>query len=246
MGEKVLNIAVCDNDERFIMKVRQIIAQNYPLTCFHSAQELLESYQAGKRFDLLILNVIIGQSSGITIAKIIRKMDKQVMLVFIADDETLINQTLEVKPERYLLKDSDDDILCQTIRRCYRHYRDECRALIFTVRNSRGEKEHLALTLAEILYFESANRLLMIYTKAGQVYATEAKISALSALLHDKGFCSCHRSYLVNLAYVQAVSAGGVTIRSSAEQEPILLPLARSKKVQVLNDFIAYKTNEPC
>ena len=88
-GEKeglMIRIAVCDDQEIVCENVRKMILNEeedrYEVDLFRSGKELLE---AGRKYDILFLDIDMPGMDGIMTAKEIRKTDKQVEIINIAN-----------------------------------------------------------------------------------------------------------------------------------------------------------------
>ena len=85
-GEKeglMIRIAVCDDQEIVCENVRKMILHEeedrYEVDLFRSGKELLE---AGRKYDILFLDIDMPGMDGIMTAKEIRKTDKQVEIIY--------------------------------------------------------------------------------------------------------------------------------------------------------------------
>lgn len=244
----MLKIAICDDEHIFVDQFAKFIEK---LTCidythrisrYYSGQELLKDYQEGTQFDLIFIDIRLNGLNGIDIAKEIRKLDHAVMIVFLSAYRDFMNGAFGVKPEQYMLKQEGAEMFEQVFRRCVLRFRKEHYERTFHVKNRRGEKESLILSVHEILYFECVNRQIYIYTMDNQRYLTEGKITHLANELNDKGFYHCHRSYLVNLAYVKKINAKDITLKTAQNDNgSVVVPIARGKHNEANKILMEFK-----
>ena len=98
-----MRIAICD-DER----VQQELLKNYieewtaenaekvVLNCFQSAEQFLFSWEEDKSYDLLVLDVEMGDMSGMELAKKLRSQKSEVPIVFVTGYEKYMALGYEV------------------------------------------------------------------------------------------------------------------------------------------------------
>ena len=77
----------------------------------------------------------------------------------------------------------------------------------------------------DILYLEAQDKLLNICTQR-QVIAVRASLNALEKAL-PKQFVRCHRSYIVNRAYIERLNLSEMTLQLTTQER---LPISRSHK----------------
>ncbi len=70
-----------------------------------------------------------------------------------------------------------------------------------------AEDEHCFLSINDILYFESVDKTVFIYTSE-QVYKTSAKLYILEEQLHDTYFTRVSKTTILNLKKLRSVKAG--------------------------------------
>ena len=107
-GEKeglMIRIAVCDDQEIVCENVRKMILHEeedrYEVDLFRSGKELLE---AGRKYDILFLDIDMPGMDGIMTAKEIRKTDKQVEIIYITNYGGYAGYAFGVHAFGYLLK----------------------------------------------------------------------------------------------------------------------------------------------
>ena len=126
-------IAVCeDNDpERAELcgACREILEQSgteYAITEFSSAEELYERLKEHPdAWDLLFLDIRMGNMSGMELARRIRREGNPVKLVFVTGDEGFALEGYGVQPLHYLMKPVDRKALEEAIRRALEEQQEQ-------------------------------------------------------------------------------------------------------------------------
>ena len=76
--------------------------------------------------------------------------------------------------------------------------------------------EMVNLQTADIIFVEAAQHVIKIHMNAGKrrEYCFYTTISELEQHLVPQGFLRVHKSYLVNMAYIQKIQCQGVTLQN--------------------------------
>lgn len=219
-GRIVIQIAVCDDEDGFLFletKFIQAYMKKYGYQCqvdtFSSGIDFikLDNNNEMKEYDIIFLDINMEKMDGIETAKHLREVGCKSYLVFVT---AFINYALEgykVDATRYLLKESDS--LEQSM--------DECLDTIMQKMNYKENRETFAflegektILLDEIVYVESNLHKLTFYLASpnSKDYSMYEKLDTIDDKLHSYGFCRIHKSYLVNLKYVQGIERYSVQL----------------------------------
>ncbi len=197
----MLWIAVCDDEamecSRIAGKIRSILTEmKVPsaIRQFYSGRELLESEET---FDIIFLDIIMRDIDGMRTAQIVREKAYDKLLVFISASREYVFDAYEVEAFQYLLKPVDERKLRRVLEKAV--YKIESRSQEFIIVSKEREKRKLFLD--DIFYFEIRGRMIDVHGISG-VFSYYGQIGSLEKELEGKGFFRCHKSYLINLKYV--------------------------------------------
>ena len=197
----MLWIAVCDDEvmecDRIAKKIRGILEEmKVPCTIrqFYSGRELLQSPET---FDMIFLDIIMGDMDGMRTAQMVRERAFDNILVFISSSREYVFDAYEVEAFQYLLKPVDDEKLRRMLQKAVGKTENHSQEFIIISR----ERQKKKLFLNEIYYFEIRGRMIDAHGTGG-VFSYYGQIGILEKDLKEKGFFRCHKSYLVNLKYV--------------------------------------------
>ncbi len=88
----------------------------------------------------------------------------------------------------------------------------------------------------EICYVEVAGHYTHLHLAGAPAIRIKESLAAVVARFHSKEqFVKCHRSYVVNLAYIEKISRTDCTLTDST-----ILPVSRSAYQHLNEQFIAY------
>ena len=197
----MLWIAVCDDEvmecSRMATKIRGILDEmEVPCTIrqFYSGRELLQSSET---FDIIFLDIIMDGLDGMKTARLVREKAFDKLLVFISASRDYVFDAYDVEAFQYLLKPVEDKKLKSVLRKAVRKTEERSQAFIIVSR----ERQKKKLFLDDIYYFEIRGRMIDAHGRGG-IFSYYEQIGLLERDLQGKGFVRCHKSYLVNLKYV--------------------------------------------
>lgn len=162
------------------------------------------------RYDLLLMADSIGGEDGIAAAKTLRAEGCRACIAFVSGSTDRAFASFDAEPTDYLLRPVTRESLGRLLDRAF-------------AANSRPavpvETEHgiLRVYAGDISYVEVSDRALSIHLRSGIVNAS-GSLTALAELLPPELFFRCHKSYLVNLDFIErvyryrAVLADGVRV----------------------------------
>lgn len=203
MNDYMMKIAVCDDvpeDLQMIADMAGSVAaqEKIPceLACYESSAALLEAVEAGRAFHVLLLDVMMPEMDGMQLASALRARQNNTGIVFISSNREMALNGYEVAACRYLAKPLETEKLREALQFCYRAGQSRQELMLPTARGTRK------FSLDEIVYIETWGRGVRIVLQEGQE-EVGLKISEMESMLPAAQFVLCHRTVLVNLAYVR-------------------------------------------
>lgn len=197
----MLWIAVCDDEVmeccNIAEKIREIL-EEMKIPCvvrrFFSGRELTGSRD---NFDIIFLDIIMAELDGIKTAQIFRESAFDKIIVFISSSRDYVFDGYDVEAFQYLLKPIDEKKLKTVLKRAVVKTEKRKQEYIVVSR----ERQKRKLFLDDIYYFEIRGRMIDVHGLDG-IFSYYEQMSVLEDHLRGKGFFRCHKSYLVNLKYV--------------------------------------------
>lgn len=218
-----MNILICDDypdDSQRLAATIQKLFPSFKIVIYENAYEVIEHFHFGKSVDICFLDILMPEVTGVALAKKIRDNNFHTEIVFLTSSNDFAVQSYDVDAFSYLLKPATED----SIRRILDKYdkkkkkEDSGKILLKTQSHTRYVKFH------DISYVEVLNHNVIFYLTNGEslkIYATFSSI--VSELLEDDRFVRCHRSFLVNMEYVAAISDKNITMNGGKE-----IPISKS------------------
>ncbi|MCM1057416.1 MAG: LytTR family DNA-binding domain-containing protein [Firmicutes bacterium] len=202
-----MKIAVCDDEIVLVKQIYQYLwgQPDCSVDCFSSPERLLAKYEAGERYDVLFLDVLMQPVNGIALAKKIRGMDRNAVLIFLTAYLEYAPEGYEVNAFRYLLKPVKEQDIAAVMMEVRREL-ESTRTL--AVRTSGCE---MLLHTGELRYLEADNKDTLLYYMDDRITLRKG-LNELEAQLSPFFFFRVHRKFLVNLTHVREFDETRLTL----------------------------------
>ncbi|HDN2364697.1 TPA: response regulator transcription factor, partial [Clostridioides difficile] len=205
-------IVICEDDitqiaflRECILKSLEGISSQIELFEFNSGEELLETNLEG--IDIFFLDIKMLQLTGMDVAKIIRETNDTSEIIFITSIVDYIQEGYKVRAYRYLLKPIDFGDLNESILSCISDIIKKREN--FMLIENKGIINKILIN--SIMYIEVRKKVLTIHTK-NDTYYTKNSMDKIELELEKYNFFRCHKSYLINLEYIQFICKNTVVI----------------------------------
>ena len=215
----MLRIYICDDEKEMtdlisaqVQSYFKVCPSEYVVEIFNSGNSLIKQVNK-QRADIIFLDIDLSDSNGIQVAKLIRRVDKLVKIVFITNYKNYKGAAFSVRAFGYVEKPSTKEQIFKQLSDIQKYIQEEQNDISIKFETVEGL---INLKIKDILYFESNNRKISIITFTNE-YRMVQKISSLAKLLDIYDFKSPHSSFLVNLDYVVAVSYTHLTLPTKLE-----------------------------
>lgn len=230
-----LQIAICDDEQidrqqaadltREIMVAEGLACS---LSSYESATALLTAIQSGAQFHILLLDVMMDGLDGMELAAALRKLGDSTAIIFMSTNRELALRGYEVSAARYLAKPLREDQLREALLYCYKTFCENKELLLPT------EKGQSKLAPSDIIYVESWERGSRLQLTSGPI-ETSVRISELASMLPERSFTFCHRTILVNLAFIKHLRANEIELADGRT-----LPVSKHRVSELKKRLLGY------
>jgi len=209
-----MRIAICDDIPLYMNMTLSLMEAyqeergytDFNIHCFLSAEQVLERLSEGERFDMYLLDIIMDNTDGISLAQEIRKIDDNVPLIFITQSSTHALDAFGVSAAQYIVKPIKKDVLFSILDKIFAT--QPTKFDNFTTVNSQGRV--VTLAHSSIIMVENAGRSLRYHLESGNTVASKAIRTtfegAITGLMRDGRFLWVHQSYVINMDYVKEMT----------------------------------------
>lgn len=196
---------------------------------FSSAEGFLFRYEDEKTWDILLLDIEMGEMDGVQLAKKLRQTDRAVQLVFITGFPDFMAEGYEVSALHYLMKPVSKEKLFAVLDRAAENLgRREKRLRVAF------DRQEEWLPLSQITYIEAQKQYVVVHTDAGE-YRMKATLADTEKEL-DEYFFKCQRSFVVNLRHVLRIGRDCVELKDGTHV-PISRGLAQTIGKEIIRLF---------
>lgn len=227
-----MKIALVDDDHCSLEHLTKLISRQLDLMgdsrrridTYCSGEEFLESWKSGA-YDLIILDIFMGEILGIDVAHKIRETDPDVRLAFCTSSNEFACESYEVNAHYYLQKPVSE----QNIKRMLDRLNLEIIERIRTVKLSDGQD----IILRNILFTQYSGHTAQIHLKNGTILRARITHSELEELLCEHTyFCCCSKGVIVNF-----YEATGIQDAVFHMTDKSLVPISRRKSKAVTEAY---------
>lgn len=202
-------IAICDDEpiitsqvENIIYKYADDVSIAVEVKTFSSAEELYKKMKEGQGFNLIFLDIEMGDMNGVEVARKIRSdlKDYRVEIVYISGNDGYDRELFDVSPLHFIPKPIDPELVNRDISLAIERAKQNER--LFTYK--KGGETYKVL-VDDIIYFEGAGRETNVITIGHQdrFYGT---MNEIESKLRNNKFIRIHKSYLINYRHISKIS----------------------------------------
>lgn len=236
----MIHIAICDDSkqERQILaalfkRYQELHATPLQIHIFQNGFSLLDAIDQGKRFDITILDILMPGENGIEIARNIRASGADTEIIFLTSSPEYAVDSYEVKAQNYLLKPVTEEKFFASIDSILAELdeKDTASFIIYTT-----EKQYSRIRVSSLVYGEVTHRTITLHL------ADQTMISAVMTFTEFQDnlkaypdFIYPHRSYAVNMNYIQYVTKSDIILTDGQK-----IPLSRNNYMKISEQFLNF------
>ena len=238
----MIKIAFCDDEMEVLHQMNELldryrVERNEDITyaAFQSPFELLTEIEKGIRPDILFLDVVMPGQNGMDVAKEIRQYDTNMKIIFLTSSPEFAVESYSVGAYFYQLKpiweESFFRLMDSVLAECEKKKKN---SLIL-----RSKDGITKIDLQQLEYCEVLGRKLLFHLENGAVLESAGSLDDLAGqLMQYSNFFRPHRSFLVNMEYIQNISSRSIKMVNDAE-----IPIPHGKCSEIKNTYMEYAFN---
>lgn len=212
-------VAICEDEKIFSeahIKICRDIFNKLNIDChisaFDNSADFLKAYSGGqKRYNLILLDIVMDGINGMELARMVRESDEDATIIFVTSSSEYALQGYDVKALHYLMKPVDSDRLERLI---WEDYQNKFQSNFFMFKSG---SQNLRIPINDILVLETVGRRVEI-TLPDKTHSYSGKLTELLDQLPKERFVRCHQAFAVNIDNIReltrqdAVTVTGKTI----------------------------------
>ena len=236
----MIKIGICDDDKNFRTLLAEAIRRE-------DSESFIYEYSTGETLiqdeendlDLLFLDIQLPGISGNKASEIMKKKNKDLILVFVSGIYLPTPESFCVQPYRYLLKQSNPSEIQRELGTILT-YTKEHKGKKYIIVEDDGMYQKI--DIHEILYFSIIRRgceIHILQNGTGKILRTRKRIQEIEEELRREYFCRIHKSFLVNPRYITEVKKSEIKMDNN---EILSVSKARRKTFEdMFAEYLSYR-----
>ena len=218
--------------QRLESLLRLAFGGGQPLVCDHyeSGDAFLAAFPS-KEYQVIFLDICMEGTNGIETARILRRTDPDLLLVFVTSSPEYVWDAFPVHPFDYLLKPYREEKLFQLA--------DELRRVLFRAEPElevRIARQQVHLPLRKIQYAMAQNHYVRIVSDDGECRAVSTFSQVEQLLRAQENFIVCNRGVILNMDKVLRLDSDCFEMLDG-----IRLPVRQKDKNTLFAQFTQYQ-----
>ena len=232
----MIRIALVEDEESYVATLREFLAryerergERLQITVFSDGDEIALNYKS--EYDVILMDIEMRFMDGMTAAEEIRRVDPEVVIIFITNSPQYAIKGYAVDALDYVLKPVSYYAFSQRIDRAVTRMNRRRQQRYLTVATREGTHK---LAHDRIDYIEVQAHELIYHTRDGLLTAT-GSMKELEKSLDSPAFFRCNKGCLVNLEQVDGIRGDDAIVAGAP------VPISRSRKkafLDALNNYI--------
>jgi DNA-binding LytR/AlgR family response regulator len=221
----MIKVAIVEDETMYAKQLQEYLHQyeqengeTIQSTIYSDGDEIVHKYRA--QFDIILMDIEMKFMDGMTAAEEIRKVDTEVVIIFITNMAQYAIRGYAVDALDYILKPVSYFAFSQRLNRAIGRMKK--REKKFLTVNIKGGS--VRLDAANIFYIESQGHSLIFHTSSGD-YEASGTMKEVEERLSVLNFFRGNKGYLINLAHVDGIQDGCAIVR----KHRLILSRARRK-----------------
>lgn len=230
----MIRLAVVEDEDIYVEQITKYLekyqkdwGKEIQTTRFSDGDGIVTEYKGD--YDIILMDIQMRFMDGMSAAEYIRKLDSEVIIIFITSMTEYAVKGYEVDALDYMVKPIHYFSFAQKLDRAINRIKKEHKHYIFIPLEDGIQK----LETDRIYYVESQSHTMDYHTKEGR-YTSRAIMRELEETLSPLGFFRCEKGYLVNMKYVEGIQEDYCTV--CGEQ----ITVSRRKRKAFMDAMLKY------
>ena len=238
-GELNMKIVVCEDEAKYSdhligyinewAKEKNVAAEIF---AHETAEKFLYEWDDSEDYDMIFLDIKMGSMTGMELAGIIRRSNKDIAIVFTTSMKEYAIKGYSVDAMQYILKPVSAEDCFACLDRVYHSDRNQ-KYFLFNDLEKTFRIPH-----RDIIYIEMFSHNATVVT-GKEDYTFRKTITQILAELDDDLFVKCHKSYIINIRHLEAVSKITAFMSNGSE-----IPLSKNVAKEINDRFYKYNVNK--
>lgn len=231
-----MKFLICDDDDLMLKKLSLLIKNSPENKCY--SNKIIEitnptDVNIADEYDVAFLDIDMPQMSGIDLARKIHEQWPNTVIIFITNYVQYAPDGYEVGAFRYLMKNQITEKLIDYLDLAIKERTKRLRVITIQING-----ERINVPVLNILYMESSARIITMHLieNVRPMYQFYGNMSDLAQKFEILGFLRVHKSYLVNMKYIEIFQCKRLEIKGG-----ILIPSSERKYSELKQRYLTWE-----
>ena len=231
----MIKIAIVEDDIIYADQLREYLhkyeteyGESFDISNFSDGEMIVEGYNS--QFDIILMDIEMRFMDGMSAAEMIRRVDKEVVIIFITHTPQYAVRGYAVEALDYILKPVSYFAFSQRLSRAInRMNKREEKTVVISIKGG-----SVRLNANSILYIESQGHDIIYHTTSGE-YVSSGTMKESEEALREIHFFRGSKWYIINLQQVKGLEDGCARLKNGK-----LIPLSRGRKKEFMEALAQY------
>lgn len=180
---------------------------------FISGEQFLNNIGAIKdKVQIVFMDIFMGNgANGMEVIHKLREIDSEMPIVFITTSMDFAVEGFEVNAIDYVVKPISEGRITKTLERCAKQISAKLKSISIVY-----DRINTNIFLKDITHIEIYNNDCIIHTVSDE-FRIRYTLAAMMEDLNDRRFLRCHRSYIVNMDFVEKMNDSTISLTTKTE-----------------------------
>lgn len=232
------SIAVCDDDLDLCKIIKTVIEDyeelyniQFRIDIYNSGYELYMALKEGKLYDTIFLDVCMEGVDGLNIGDFIREAsgNLETNIIYLSVEKEMALNLFKYRPVDFLVKPLNRKKIISSLDKSISTYLKKDKFFSYEFNKSKYK-----ISCSNIMYISSKLRKLSLHTTNGEL-EFYGKMSDIADKLPKEDFIRIHKSYIVNLKFIENVTHTYLKLANNTKLN-ISLPYREEVKKRLLDN----------
>lgn len=222
------NIHICSEIENILLKYQKINYLKFNIDVFSDGKNFIKHLDLGNKYQILFLDIEIGNITGVDIGKYIRQNlnNREIKIIYVSSFEKYAMELFDLKPTNFLIKPIDENKIKEVLEDTLYDIKIQLEKFTFNFKN-----DMFRIKLKDIVYFETIklSKNIKLITIDNE-YIFRENLNKIQENLEKNNFIKINKSVLVNFNYIKVFKPSEFKVILTTEEE---LPLSKNRLKEI-------------
>lgn len=239
----MIKIMLCDDDTEDLQDLKGLVERYWQrrglpvpeIYLTQSSAELIRRVKDGENYDIYFLDIMMEERDGIDVARTIRETGRKSIIIYATSSPEFALGAFGVYASGYLLKPVAEETFCECM--------DFALNRTFPVGEStisvKSRDGIVNINTSQLMYVQNVSRVMRICMADGEViesvYIRQPFEEELKDLLKNARFLQPHKSFVINLDYVEKLLLHDFVMRGGT-----VIPISRKNLTATKKRYLEY------